>query len=56
MGGLGLAGALAPLVGGIHVALALIAGAGVLAAAAVLLWLPETRGMELEASAPEIAP
>jgi len=54
MSGLGLAGALAPLVGGIDVALAGIAGAGVLAAAAVLLWLPETRGMELEASAPEV--
>jgi MFS family permease len=55
MGGLGLAGTLAPLVGGIHVALAMIASAGVLAAAAVLLWLPETRGLELEASAPEVA-
>jgi putative MFS transporter len=53
MGGLGLAGALAPLVGGIHVALAVIAGTGVLAAGAVLSWLPETRGMDLDQSAPE---
>jgi putative MFS transporter len=52
MGGLGLAGALAPVVGGISTALAVIAGAGVLAAGAVLLWLPETRGMELDESAP----
>jgi MFS family permease len=53
MAGLGLAGMLAPRVGGISVALAIIAAAGVLAAAAVLAWLPETRGLELEASAPE---
>ncbi len=55
MGGLGLAGALAPLVGGIHVALAIVSGAGVLAAMAVLAWLPETRGLDLETSAPEAA-
>jgi MFS family permease len=48
MGGLGLAGVLAPALGGIHVALAVLAGAGVLAAGAVLVWLPETRAMELE--------
>ncbi len=51
--GLALAGALAPALGGIHLALAVIAAAGVLAALAVLLWLPETRGMDLEESAPE---
>ncbi len=51
--GLALAGVLAPRVGGIHVALAIIAGAGVLAAGAVVAWLPETRGMELDAIAPE---
>lgn len=53
MSGLALAGALAARVGGIHVALAIVSGAGVLAAAAVLAWLPETRGLDLEASAPE---
>ncbi len=40
MSGLAIAGALAPGVGGIHVALA---------------WLPETRGLDLDASAPEAA-
>jgi MFS family permease len=55
MCGLALAGALAPLVGGIHVALAIIAGSGVLAAIAAYVWLPETRGRELEAIAPELA-
>lgn len=53
MGGLALAGALASAAGGIHVALAVVSSAGVLAAAAVLAWLPETRGLDLEASAPE---
>lgn len=51
--GLGLAGALAPITGGIQGALAVVSGAGILAAAGVLLWLPETRGLDLEASAPE---
>jgi hypothetical protein len=32
-----------------------ISGAGVLATAVALRWLPETMGLELEASAPEIA-
>ncbi len=53
--GLALAGALAPVLGGIHLALAVVAGGGVLAAIAVVAWLPETRGLELEASAPEAA-
>jgi len=55
MGGLGLAGALATPLGGIHHALAVVSLAGVLAAAAVAAWLPETRGLDLEASAPEAA-
>jgi MFS family permease len=55
MGGLGLAGALATPLGGIHAALAVVSLAGVLAAAAVAAWLPETRGLDLEASAPEAA-
>jgi MFS family permease len=50
--GLALAGALAPRVGGIGSALALVAVAGLLAAAGSVL-LPETRGLELEAIAPE---
>ena len=50
--GLALAGALAPRVGGIGPALTLVAGAGVLAAGCSLL-LPETRGLELEAIAPD---
>lgn len=53
--GLGLAGALARMTGGIDTALAIVALAGILAAAAVLAWLPETRGLDLEASAPEAA-
>jgi hypothetical protein len=53
--GLTVAGALAPHVGGIGRALAVIACAGVLAAIAAFLWLPETKGRELEAIAPEIA-
>jgi MFS family permease len=52
--GLALAGALAPALGGIEVALAVIASAGVLGAGAAFLWLPETRGVELEAIAPEV--
>ncbi len=52
--GLTIAGALAPHVGGIAPALAVLSVAGVLAAAAVLAWLPETRGLDLEASAPEV--
>jgi MFS family permease len=51
--GLGLAGALAPRVGGIGSALTLVAGAGLLAAAGSV-FLPETRGLELEAIAPEV--
>lgn len=53
--GLALAGALARVTGGIDVALAIVAGAGVLAAAAVVAWLPETRGLDLDVSAPEAA-
>ena len=53
--GLAIAGALAPRVGGIGPALAVIASAGVLAAIAAFLWLPETKGRELEAIAPEVA-
>lgn len=53
--GLALAGVLARLTGGIDTALAIVALAGLLAAAAVLAWLPETRGLDLEASAPEAA-
>jgi len=53
--GLTLAGTLAPRVGGIGVALAVIACAGVLAAVTAFLWLPETKGRELEAIAPEVA-
>ncbi len=53
--GLTLAGALAPRVGGIGPALAVIASAGVLAAVAAFLWLPETKGRELEVTAPEMA-
>ena len=52
--GLTIAGALAPHVGGIAPALAVLSLAGVLAALAVLAWLPETRGLDLEASAPEV--
>ena len=53
--GLALAGALEPQVGGIGPALGVVAGAGVLAALAAYVWLPETRGLELEAIAPEAA-
>ena len=55
MAGLGLAGVLTPRMGGIAPALALIAGAGVLATGVALGCLPETKGLELEASAPEAA-
>lgn len=53
--GLAIAGALAPRVGGIAPALALVAGAGLLAAAGSTL-LPETGGLELEAIAPDASP
>jgi MFS family permease len=55
MAGLGLAGVLEPVLGGIAPALAVFSAAGVIAAAVALWWLPETMGLELEASAPEIA-
>ena len=55
MAGLALAGRLEPVLGGIAPALAVIATAGVVAAAASYVWLPETRGLELEAIAPEVA-
>jgi MFS family permease len=54
MVGLALAGALDRLVG-LSPALALIASAGAVATLAAWLWLPETRGLELEAIAPEVA-
>ncbi len=54
MAGLALAGALEPTVGGISPALALIATAGVVAAGVSFVCLPETRGLELEAIAPEV--
>ena len=55
MVGLAVAGALEQPLGGIAPALALVAAAGVVAAAAAWIWLPETRGLELEAVAPEVA-
>jgi MFS family permease len=54
MAGLGAAGTLAPVLGGIGNALALIALAGIAAATVAWLYLPETRGLELEAIAPEL--
>src|SRR5262249_3238372 len=54
MAGLGLAGVLERVVGGIDHALALIAVAGIVAAVGAYRWLPETRGLELEAVAPEV--
>ena len=50
-----LAGELAPAVGGLGRALALMASAGLLGAIAAHAWLPETRGLELETIAPEVA-
>jgi MFS family permease len=55
MAGLTLAGRVQYAVGGLGSALALIAGAGVVATVAAYLWLPETRGLELETIAPEVA-
>jgi MFS family permease len=55
MTGLGLVGVLEPVLGGIGPALAVISAAGVIATVVALWWLPETMGLELEASAPEIA-
>jgi len=55
MAGLALAGVLEPRLGGIAPALGVVAGAGALAALASYAWLPETRGLELEAIAPEAA-
>lgn len=54
MAGLGLAGVLEARVGGIGPALALVSVAGVMAAIASYGWLPESRGLELEAVAPEV--
>ena len=54
MAGLVLAGLLERPLGGIAPALALIATAGVAAAIASYVWLPETRGLELEMIAPEV--
>jgi MFS family permease len=51
MAGLGLAGVLTPLVGGIQYALAIIAVAGVLAAGGLVVGLPETRGIDLDEAA-----
>jgi MFS family permease len=53
MGGLALAAALAARLGDIATVLAALAAAGVLAAAVAWTALPETRGLELEAIAPE---
>ncbi|MEB2286253.1 MAG: hypothetical protein B6D46_11605 [Polyangiaceae bacterium UTPRO1] len=53
MGGLAAAGALARAAGGIDVALAIGSSAGVLAAAAVFAWLPETRGVLAAPRVPE---
>jgi AAHS family benzoate transporter-like MFS transporter len=55
MAGRALAGWLEPVLGDIAPALALIATVGVVAAVASYVWLPETRGLELEAIAPEVA-
>ncbi len=53
--GLSFAGAVAPAVGGISQALAILTTSGVLAAIGAFAWLPETKGLELEAIAPEEA-
>jgi MFS family permease len=53
MAGLAVAGALERQLGGIRPALAVVSAAGVAAAVVAWTWLPETRGLELEASAPE---
>jgi MFS family permease len=53
MAGLALAGALEKPLGGIGPAISLVAMAGVVAAAIAHLGLPETRGVELEMTAPE---
>lgn len=55
MAGLALTGVLEHAVGGLGPAVAVIASAGVAATLASYLWLPETRGLELEAIAPEVA-
>ncbi len=55
MAGLELASVLVRPLGGIAPALALISVAGVLAAIGSWVWLPETRGLELESAAPEVA-
>jgi len=54
MAGLALTGGLEHALG-LGPALALIASAGVAATLASHLWLPETRGLELEVIAPEVA-
>ena len=53
MAGLSAAGTLAPLLGSIANALALISLSGLAAAIVAWLTLPETRGLELEAISPE---
>jgi len=53
MAGLAVAGALERVLGGIGPALAAVSSAGIVAAAVTWMWLPETRGLELEAIAPE---
>jgi len=55
MAGLALAGRLEPVLGGIAPALAVIATAGIASAVGAYAWLPETRGLELEVIAPEVA-
>jgi hypothetical protein len=54
MGGLALAAALAARLGDMATVLAALAAAGVLAAAVASIALPETRGLELEAIAPDL--
>lgn len=53
MMGLAVAGALERALGGIGPALAAVSAAGIVAAGVTWRWLPETRGLELEAIAPE---
>ena len=55
MAGLALVAGLDRALGGLGPALAVIASAGVAAAIVSYLWLPETRGLELETIAPEVA-
>jgi MFS family permease len=53
MTGLGLVGALGPVVDGVAHAVAVVSSAGVAGAAAALLWLPETRGLDVDLLGPD---